>query len=208
MQKKTLIFPLLVVVATGAYLSVDTKEVKTPNPKAAAAKTIEIDTNIKIGYYNSMEVIRESKTGKELTAQVEQKRNEYQTKFREGEAELGKKANDHRTKATTLSLAAREKAEQELMRMKRDLENKGKAYDEDLKLLVQQGQMRVFKDLTDSVYVVGRDKNMDLMKDVATGQVVVINPDKVECTTSIVKVMDVNHDKKTSGANKPVPTST
>ena len=79
--------------------------------------------------------------------------------------------------------------------MKRDLENKAKEYDEDLKLAMHQTQDRLFRELSDAVYQCGREDNKDVMVDVMTGRVFVINQDKVSSTKSIVASMDAKYNK-------------
>ena len=60
----------------------------------------------------------------------------------------------------------------------------------------------MFQELTDKVRKIGFEKDYDLMKCVGTGQVVVIHPEKVDCTSDIVKAWDVEFGKKGKDAKK------
>ena len=93
-----------------------------------------------------------------------------------------------------MSVAARESLEADVLKMKRDIENKAKGYEEELKLAANQTQERLFRDLSDSVYEIGRAKGYDVMVDVMSGRHYTINPDKVDCSTEIVSAMDKKHD--------------
>ena len=159
---------------------------------------------VKVGYFNSMEVLGTSQAGKQASTEIDQKRLEFTNNFKKSEEAYTNKVKDLQTKASTLSVSAREKAEAEVLKAKRELENQAKEYEEELKLVANQTQQRLFRDLSDSVYEVGRAEGHDVMVDVMSGRHYTINPDKVDCSTKIVSAMDKkggannNSDKKTT----------
>jgi len=154
------------------------------------------DSEVKTGYFNSAAIVSQSKVGKETFDAIEQKRTGFAAEFKILNESYENHVRNLQAKSSTLSVAARQKAEQEAMRMKRELEGKAREYEEELKLAMNQAQDKLFKELSDAVYECGRKEGNDIMVDVATGRVYLINPDKVASTTDIVKSMDKNYDVK------------
>ena len=168
----------------------------------AEVSTANLGKDVKTGYYNSAVAISESKAGKEAYKQVEEKRLEFATNFKKSEEEYTNKVKDLQAKSSMLSVAAREKAEAEVLKMKREIENKAKEYEEELKLTVNQTQQRLLRELNDSVYEVGRKEGYDVMVDTMSGRVHIINPDKVNSTTSVVGIMDEKYAKLAQANSK------
>ncbi|MFC1842631.1 OmpH family outer membrane protein [Candidatus Dependentiae bacterium] len=162
----------------------------------------DLGADVKAGYFNAAQVVGESKVGKEVYSQVEQKRQQFAADFKKRELDYTNKVKDLQAKQSTLSVAARQKAEEEIIKAKRDIENKAKEYEEDLKLAMQRGQESLFRDLSDAVYQCGRAEDKDVMIDVSSGRVYIINPEKVSSTKSIVASMDASYSKKTKVSKK------
>jgi len=177
-MNKKILLPLAVLLATPAILA----EKK--------------DTEVKTGYFNSAIIVSQSKTGKETFEAIEKKRTNFAAEFKVLNESYEKQVRDLQAKASTLSVTARQKAEQEAMRMKRELEAKAREYEEELKLAMNQAQDKLFKELSDAVYECGRKEGYDVMHDVATGRVHIINQDKVSSTAEIVSSMNKNYDVK------------
>jgi len=166
------------------------------------AKADNVTEQVKVGYFNSMEVLGSSKSGQKASKEMEEKRVGFATELKALEDAYVAKVKDVQAKASTLSVAAREKAEAEILRMKRELESKAKEYEEEFKLTARQAQERLSRDLSDSVYEVGRKDGYDVMVDVASGRSYVINPDKVNSSASIVASMDGKHAKNAQPGQK------
>jgi len=194
MNKRSL-FPLSVILLTSVFIT------QGATPKDSAG----LGTDLSTGYFNSALAISESKLGKEIYQEIETRRQQCAADLKSKKDAYDQKARNYQAKSTTLSVAAREKEEQELIKMQREFENKAKEYDDELKLSMRQGQERVYREVQDAVYKYGRDNNCDVVVDVATGQHFVINADKVAGTNSIVQAMNTSYDAniKLAKAKKP-----
>jgi len=193
MSKKFFVFPLAALLAAPVMFADANKK----------------GSEVKVGYFNSANIVSKSTVGKEAFKELDEKRLAYGTEIKKLNDEYEKKVKDFQAKSSALSMVAKEKEEQEILKARRDIENKAKGYEEDLRLLARQTQERVFNELSDAVYEFGRSENSDVMLDVATGRVVVINPDKVGSDEKILKAMDKNHAVKVAkGAGKTKKTAT
>jgi len=203
MYKKNLLLSLVVSLVICGVAFAEKNSKPDAAKKVTAANVVASDENVKAGYFNSALAISESKAGKESFGAIEKKRNEYAQEFKSSEAVYSAKVRDLQdpAKASTLSVAAREAAEKEIIKMKRDIENKAKGYEEDLNLVIRHTQEKLFKELSDAVYEQGRKEGKDVMVDVATGRVFIINPDKISSTSSIVQNMNTAYDKKSPATN-------
>jgi len=206
MNKRSL-FPLTIILLTSviAQGAVDTGAAAGKN-LGATAKSAGLG-DLSTGYFNSALAISESKLGKEIYQQIETRRQQCATDLKTRKDSYDQKARNYQAKSTTLSVAAREKEEQELVRLQREFENKAKEYDDELKLSMRQGQERVYREVQDAVYKYGRENAFDVVIDVATGQHFVINADKVSGTTSVVQAMNNSYDAavKLANAGKNTP---
>ena len=196
------IFSLTLLLATPFSFSADTKAVVSAAKSVAKPAVKVASLEIKTGYFNSAQAVSESKLGKEAYAQIEKKRLSFEEDFKKDESAYTKKIKDLQAKASTMSDSAKHSAEESLMKMKRDIENKAKGYDEDLKLAMNQAQEKIFKDLSDAVYKAGRAAGKDVMVDVASGRVYTINADKVNDTNLVVSNMDVAYNKHAQTSKK------
>jgi len=199
MNKRSL-FPLTIILLTSviAQGAVDTGAAAGKN-LGATAKSAGLG-DLSTGYFNSALAISESKLGKEIYQQIETRRQQCATDLKTRKDSYDQKARNYQAKATTLSVAAREKEERDLMELKENFENLAKKFDRELQLSMRQGQEKVYRDVQDAVYQYGRDKGFDLVMDAA--QHFVINQDKVnEGTKAVVSIMDANYDKNVNLAS-------
>ena len=167
-------------------------------------KSAELGKDLNVGYFNSALAISESKLGKEIYNQIEERRQQCAADLKSKKDVYDQKVKSYQAKATTLSVDARTKEEQELMDLKESFENLAKKFDRELQVSMRQGQEKVYREVQDAVYTYGRDNSFDVVIDVATGQNFVINADKVSGTNSIVQAMNKSYDSATklAGAGK------
>jgi Outer membrane protein (OmpH-like). len=178
------VFSLTLLLATPfAFAVTDVK----PVAKASSS-------GIKISYFSASQAVGQSKVGKAVSEEMEKKRLGYEEDFKKDEAAYTKKIKDLQAKASTMSDSAKHAAEESLMKMKRDIENKAKGFDEDLKLAMNQAQEKVSKNLFEAAKKAGQEEGADLLHDVDRD--IVINPDKINGFTSkIVAHMDAAYNK-------------
>lgn len=178
------IFSLTLLLATPfAFAVTETK----PAVKVASSE-------IKIKYFSATDAVRKAKVGKAASEEMENKRVGYEEDFKKDEAAYTKKIKDLQAKASTMSDSAKHAAEESLMKMKRDIENKAKGYDEDLKLAMNQAQEKISKYLFEAAKKAGLEEGATLLHDVDRD--IVINPDKIsDFTNKIVEYMDAAYNK-------------
>lgn len=160
-------------------------------------------SEIKVGYFNSAQAFSESKLGKEVIAEMEKKRTGYEADFKKDEAAYTKKIADIKPKAATMSEAAKQKAQEELMEMERNLGNKAKGYEEKIKLAARQVQEKAEKYITEGVIKSGSSQGKDVMVDLASSRMYWVNPNKQDSTSSVILHMDSAYNKAVQ-AKKPV----
>lgn len=186
------IFSLALLFATPAFCLNNV----TTAPKAIAK------SDVKVGYFNSAEAVSGSKIGKDVFADMEKKQQAAATELKRDEEAYTKKVKDFQTKSATMSPAARQKAEEDLMKSKRNLENKAKDKEEDLRMSMNQAQANIGKYLMDAVTKCAKAEGYDVMVDVITGQTYVINSNKATSTQSIISSLDVAYSKDQASTAK------
>jgi len=156
-----------------------------------AVNLVAVDPNgeSKIGYFDSQVVLKKSKYGHEFLKEIEEKREKYANEVKRAETDYTNKLKDYEAKNSMLSISAREEKRKELIKMKRDIENLAKGYDDDFKLEMNQKQMKIEKVLFDAVIVCGKREQKDIIVDVKTGMQYPIN-DKIDMSEVVIADLD------------------
>jgi len=189
MNKRSL-FPLTVVLLTSVFVA-----------QGATSTNAGLGGDLKTGYFNSAFAVSESKLGKEISQQIESRRQQCAADLKSKKDAYDRKVKSYQGMATAASVDARGAKEQELMELKESFENLAKKFDRELQLSMRQGQEKVYREVQDAVYKYGRENGFDVVIDVATGQHFVINQDKVSGTNSIVTAMNASYDNNTKLAS-------
>jgi Skp family chaperone for outer membrane proteins len=98
-------------------------------------------------------------------------------------------AQNLQQQAAALSESARDKKQQDMVKMNRDYENKLKEYDEQLKLSMQQITDRLSRDVEAAVGKYAQTASIDVVVDSISGRVVYVS-ERAQCTNSIINIMD------------------
>ncbi len=206
MNKKLL---LLALAVNGALLA----DVKKAAPKADVKKNIDLasviegrSTDLKIATVNILEVMRDSKEGKQVGLKLEERRKKLTDEIQADDQKFAQAMNSFKNKSATLSDKAREKEESRLMAMRRDLETKVQKSEDELKHAMQKASDRLTAKVQKEVERVATAKNVDLVIDEASGRVL-HSSKRASFTKEVVVSLNKEHDqmlakRKTSQATK------
>lgn len=157
---------------------------------------------IKVGYYNAELAIAKSEFGKNVTSEIEKKRQGFASELTKLQAEYQKKVENYQAKKSTMSVVAREEVEKELMRERREIENKSKGYEDDFQVELRQMQNRAFAEVSKAALEWGKEGGYDMMRAVVQGPDVIINSEKIDAATAgVSQIMDRNNTKKATAAS-------
>lgn len=145
----------------------------------------------KIGVVNSQQVLEMSSEGKKAIAQLENKRNSNQDRV----AKLDEEIRQLETKLNTQRLTLTNEAISQLIS---DVEKKRtdrKRFAEDSVRDLQDLQIRLFNkvqgELIPIIEQIGKEKNLDIILDLANSGAIYINP-VIDLTTEVIKRYDAS----------------
>lgn len=175
-----------VLVCSGLNLGVNADQ---PSLNQLASKN-----SLNIRYIDSFEVMRLSKGGQEAQKELEKQRNELAADLQKDDKKLKDAAADFQAKAATLSEAARDKEQQRLVKMERDLKTKAQEYEETIKLSMQRMTEKLARDVEEAVAALGKEKDYDAIADTMTGRVLYVS-DRVNATGDIIGKVNTKHNQ-------------
>ena len=181
---------LLVLLSCGAASNLAHAESNTVLPtveQIMQEKNATIDLTLR--YFNSIDCMRSSKKGQQETQAIEIQRQQMTMEIKRMQEEITTFAKDLQQQAAALSDTARDKKQQEIVKMNRDYENKLKDCDEQLKLAMQQVTDRLSRDVEVAVSEYAQANDIDVMADSITGRVVYVS-ERAQCTRDIIALMD------------------
>ncbi len=151
-------------------------------------------TDLSIRFIDSFEVMRLSKGGQDAQKELEKQRNELAGELQKDEQKLKNAAADFQAKAATLSEAARDKEQQRLVKMERDLKVKAQEYEETIKLSMQRITEKLARDVEEAVTTLAKEQRYDAVVDTMTGRVIFV-ADKVNVTGDIIGKVNFKHNQ-------------
>lgn len=164
--------------------------------------------NLKIGFVDSFEVMRNCKAGQEATKDVQAQRERLAKELQEEEQLVVKAMTDFRTKSATpaFSDTAREAEEKRILSMRRGLESKAAQYEEDLKMSMQKISERIAKEVDEGVIATAKVGGFDAMVDKMTGRVIYTKAE-FDVTDAVTKQVDKKAPSAPVSASKVTQSS-
>jgi len=163
-------------------------------------QTKTVSTNLKMEYVDSYAVIRESKEGQEFAKEMESKRIDLGKELKELEQKFTMSAKGFQTKASTMSEVGRAREQKDLAKMEREYKGKLQESEEDMKISMQMGQERLFREHNQAVFDYAKSNSIDLV--FGPGGVIYAS-EKANCTFDIVDGMNKNYEIKLAKAREP-----
>jgi len=146
---------------------------------------------IKIGVVNSQEVLEKSSEGKKAIGQLEEKRKSNQDRLGNMDEEIRKLETKLNTQRLTLTNEA-------ILQLSSDIEKKRterKRFAEDSLREMQDMQLRLFNrvqgELIPIIEQIGKEKNLDLILDLANSGAIYFNP-VIDLTTEVIRRYDAS----------------
>ena len=157
------------------------------------------DNNVKIeaaiGLVDSYAMMGESDEGQTERREIESQRDLATNEIQEESKRFEKAKSDYVSKSTTMSDAAREKAEKNLMKMERDIKNLVTEKEEELKMAMQIATEKLAHELEVNVARVAKNENLDVVFDKMTGRAIYVS-DKFDFTTKAIEEANKNYKVK------------
>lgn len=179
----------------------ETKTVAKPTVvKSEVTSNIDVSgfidkVGLNVAYMDVFGAMRECKEGMLEAEKLEQKRKDLARGIETESKKLETAMAKFKTEASTLNDSARAKKEQELVKMKREVENLVQGSEEEMKLVMQQVTEALAKEVEQAVVAIAQKDKLDAVIDKVTGRVI-YSTDKADYTSKVVQSMNKNYDVK------------
>ena len=150
---------------------------------------------LKIGVIDSFEVMRTSKDGIAAGKELETKRESLSKDLQRDQEALMQVGNALKSKASTLSQEARDKEEQKIVKMQRDLEAKAQECEEEMRLAMQRTTERLAQDVEKAARDVALEQGLDEVIDKMTGRVI-YHKTEFDYTVQATQKMDKSYEQR------------
>lgn len=154
----------------------------------------------RIGYVSSTAILNESKLGKQLKKELDQKYESIARELQSEEQRLVKASNDLQTKKTTLSTEALESEQNRLKKEAINFQAKRTEKEEEFKTAEQKAQERLIKDILEVAASIGQQDGYDAVVDKESGKVL-WTAAKNDCTNKLLAGLDKKFDQTTKVAS-------
>ena len=184
---------------------------KNSAPKAiTSVADVMGDSNIMveaaIGFVESFVVMGDCQEGQKARKEIENKRDLATKEIQDESKRFEKAKNDYVAKSSTMSDAARDKEEKQLMKMERELKNLVAEKEEELKADMQIATENLAQSLDASIAKLAKNESLDIVFDKMTGRAMYVS-DKFDYTDKAKKVMDKNYEVKLAQNSKQQETT-
>ena len=160
---------------------------------------IKIDATI--GFIESFTIMGECEEGKKARQDIEAKRNLATQDIQEESKKFEKAKSDYIAKSTTMSDAARERAEKDLMKKERDIKNLVAEKEEELKLDMQLATETLAQGLEAGVAKLAKNENLDVVFDKMTGRAIYVS-EKFDYTSQAIREVNKTYEVKLAQSKK------
>lgn len=156
------------------------------------------NVNLKVGFVNSFDAMRECQDGKKVTQKIEDRRNSMTKELEEDQAAFQKKMTDFQAKSSVLTQEARQVQEKELRTMRSNLENKAKELQYELETMVSHDTESLARNVEQLCEPLAKEKNLDVVIDAQTGRVFYVK-EEFQHTDDLISLLNKNNvaDAKT-----------
>ena len=188
----------LCVVLLSSTINAEDKNISVAKKSLSTADFLG-NNNVKIeaaiGLVDSYAMMGESDEGQTERREIESQRDLATNEIQDESKRFEKAKSDYVSKSTTMSDAAREKAEKNLMKMERDIKNLVTEKEEELKMAMQIATEKLAHELEVNVARVAKNENLDVVFDKMTGRAIYVS-DKFDFTTKAIEEANKNYKVK------------
>ncbi len=189
----------------------DTTIATTNKAKDLSAADIIGNSNVSldatIAFVESFTIMGECEEGKIARQNIEAKRDLATQEIQEESKKFEKSKNDYIAKSTTMSDAARERAEKDLMKKEREIKNFVAEKEEELKLDMQLATETLAQSLEAGVAKLAKNENLDVVFDKMTGRAIYVS-EKFDYTSKAIKEVNKTYEVKLVQNKKTEVTTT
>jgi Skp family chaperone for outer membrane proteins len=178
------------------------KEVLKTNLNVADVITnndIKLEANVR--FVETFTVMGEGDSGQIYRKEIEGKRDLAAQTIQDESKKIEKEKNDYIAKSSTMSDAAREKAEKTLLKMERDLKNLVTEKEEELKMDMQIATEKLVQEMEVAVIELAEQENIDVVFDKMTGRAIYVSSE-FDFTDKVIKKVNENHQIKVAQNKK------
>jgi len=144
---------------------------------ADVASDSSIMPELSVGFVDSFAIMGECTEGQKARKEIEGKRDLAAQEIQEESKKLEKAKNDYISKSTTMSDAARDKEEKQLMKKERDLKTFVTEKEDELKLDMQIATESLAQSLDAGVVELAKKEGLDVIFDKMTGRAMYVSPE-------------------------------
>jgi Skp family chaperone for outer membrane proteins len=174
-----------------APAKVDKKELSATD--ILASSDMKVDASIM--FVETFTVMGDSETGMLARKEIEAKRDLASQEVQVKSKDFEKAKNEYITKATTMSDAAREKEEKNLIKKERDLKNFVTEKEEELKLDMQMATEKLAHEMEAAVIELAQQENIDVVFDKMTGRAIYVSQ-TFDFTDKVIERVNEKHHLK------------
>jgi len=145
----------------------------------------------KVGVVNSQEVLEKSVEGKKIMNRLQQKDKENQTKLAKFDEEIRKLETKLSTQRLTLTNEAMTQLSSDLERNRTERKRFGEDSLRDMQELTQRLFQRIQTELMPIIEAVGKEKNLEVVLDLARSGLIYFNP-AVSITDDVIQRYDAS----------------
>lgn len=168
---------------------------------AVVADKVDLETNLKIGFVDTLKVMRECEDGKKAAQDLEAKRVQLSKEIQAEEQKIADAMKDYNSKKSTLNEAAIRETEEKLVKMRRSYETKVQQSDDDLKMSVQRETERLQNNIFAELQNFGKEADYDALIDTTSGSVV-WRKETVDVTSDVMKRVNGKKAKQAKPAQQ------
>jgi|GEM_PF-2667743 len=210
-MKLTSKYVLLVVVGMGSLslCAADSKistEVKAVEKTSVATPVVVDKAKKKTAYFESYSTMRKCEHGEECGKNLQKTNFQLAKGIEEDKDKIAKAEAEFQAKASTLSLAAREKAEKELRKLKVDYSTKLQESEYEMKLAMHTSTEELSRDMEAAVQKIAKKNDYDAVVDTVSGRVLYVK-EELNITDEVIKEMNVDYQVKLAKAKNPESTT-
>ena len=193
MKNRVMVVTSLCVLMSSSFSFTEDKNKSFTASDLAGDKALVAD--LAIGFVDSFAIMGECEEGQKARKEIENKRDLASQEIQEESKKLEKSKNDYIAKSTTMSDAAREKEEQQLMKKDRDLKRFVAEKEEELKADMQVATENLAQSLEAGVIELAKKQDLDIVFDKMTGRAIYVAAE-FDFTDKAIKEVNKKYEVK------------
>lgn len=172
---------------------------QTANKQTVTLADVAGRTDLNIKFVEPFDAMRKCSHGDECGKKLQDTRAQLAKGIHEDEQRIARLEAEFQTKASSLSLMARETSEKELRKLKADYSSKLQESEHEMKLAMHTSAEELSRDMEVAVARIAQRDGVDVVLDMTAGRSLYVNP-TLNITADVIKEMNVDYQVKLAQA--------